>query len=137
MADEARTDTAEHDDEQLGEAGRKALEAERKARREAEQQLAALAGRVEALQRGEVERLAAGRLADARDLWSTGVELDALLGEDGNLDAGKIDETVEGILRDRPHWAKPQRPSGSSDAGKGTTPPPPSAAQVAESIMAE
>lgn len=137
--DETDTIEPERDDDHapLGEAGQKALEAERKARKEAEQQLAALSGRVEALQRGEVERLAGERLAAPADLWTTGVTLDQLLGEDGNLDGAKLTETLDGVLAGRPHWAKPSRPSGSSDAGRGAHSQPLSAAQIADQIMAE
>jgi len=128
-------DTTGPDDEPLGEAGRRALEAERKARREAEQKLAALAGRVEALQRAEAERLAGGKLADPRDMWAAGVELDGLLDNEGALNADKVVEAVDGLLAERPHWAKAPRLTGSADAGRGEPASEPSLAAIADQIV--
>lgn len=129
-------------DAPLGEGGRRALEAERKQheaerklRLEAEQRLEQLSRRVEVLQRGEVERLAAARLAAAEDVWTAGVTLDALLDAGGDIDEGKVSEALDGVLAQRPHWAKPERPMGSSDAGRGQPPAPPSAASLAEEIL--
>jgi hypothetical protein len=130
------------DDEPLEAAGIKALEAERKARKAAEKQLAALGGRVEALQRAEVERIAGQQagdyrpLADPSDLWrADGVELGALLNEVGDIDPDRVRATVGGVLEARPHWAVRQPPaSGSGDGGKGA-PAEPSMDTIAEKLI--
>ena len=58
---------------------------------------------VEALQRREVERLAAlGGLAVAADVWQFGGELENLRGEDGMVDAEAVAGLVTGILKQRP-----------------------------------
>lgn len=63
--------------------------------REAEAERDGLRTRVEAMQRSEVERLAAGRLSKPESLWKAeGVTLADLLGEDGNVDPEKVEEAV-------------------------------------------
>jgi hypothetical protein len=127
----------------LGAGGKRALQAERDARKSAEQQLATLGQRVEALQRLEVERIAGSEadgfrpLASAADLWrADGVEIGALLTEDGDVDASKVRETVGGVLESRPHWgAAPPRPGGSVDAGRGQAAAAPTMAQLADQVM--
>lgn len=79
--------------------------------REAEAQRDTLSGRLEALQRREAERLAAARLADGADLWrGDGVELAALLDDDGNLDPAKVSEHAAATLESHPHWKRPRVP---------------------------
>lgn len=63
--------------------------------REAEQQRDALAQRVEAMQRSEVETLAAEHLNVPSALWKAdGVELASLLTDDGAVDADKVREAA-------------------------------------------
>lgn len=88
--------------------------------REAESQVAALTERLTTLQRREVERLAAFHMADPEDLWRSGVELTEMLDEDGNVDQGKVTETVENILRQHRHWKKPA-PAAAPATDVGTS----------------
>lgn len=89
-----------------------ALQAEnfkqREKRRETEAERDKLAATVAALQRAEVEKLAAttGKrvLANAPDLWLAGVKHEDLLAEDGTVDPAKVRAAVEGVLAERPHW---------------------------------
>ncbi|CAN5904087.1 hypothetical protein BH23ACT2_BH23ACT2_28390 [soil metagenome] len=75
--------------------------------RDAEADRDRLAATVESYQRGEVERLAADRLASPGDLWAAGTNLADLVGEDGQVDADAVHTVAKAILVDRPHWAKP------------------------------
>jgi hypothetical protein len=106
------------DSADLGDAGKRALTAEREARRAAERALADLRadldGRVKALaeerdvavskrdeaigqrdvaHRAEVERIA--RLEKPAALWATGVQVHELLGEDGRVDASLVVKATE------------------------------------------
>ncbi len=80
----------------------------RRALRDAETERDGLRGRLETLQRAEVERLATGDdgLARADDLWLSGVDLAELLDADGNVDPGRVRESVAAVLDDRPHWRR-------------------------------
>lgn len=126
----------------LGDAGRRALEAERKARRNAEQTASTLGQRVEALQRTEIQRIAgAGAdgfrpLADATDLWRADeVELSSLLNDAGDVDADRVRETVGRVIKQRPHWgAAPARALGSADGGRGA-PSAPSMDDIAAKLI--
>lgn len=112
MTDEpetTETEDAHPDDEPLGEPGRRALEAERKARRDAEQ-------RLQGLQRAEAERMAGGTLADPADLWRE-VGLSDLVDDAGELEPERVRQAVDQVASSHPHWR--QRPRGSADAGRG------------------
>lgn len=74
--------------------------------RETEAERDALLQRVEHMQRGEVQRLTADRLADPQDLWRE-TELADLLDEHGNIDTTKVDSRVGALLGEHPHWATP------------------------------
>ena len=74
--------------------------------RETEAERDALLQRVEHMQRGEVQRLTADRLADPEDLWRE-TELADLLDERGNIDTTKVDGRVGALLEEHPHWATP------------------------------
>jgi hypothetical protein len=125
----------------LGDAGKRALEAERKARRAAEQQLATLTGRVEALQRREAERIAGAPaagfrpLAAADDLWRGNVQLDGLLDEHGAVDPTRVQAAVKDVLAERPHWAVQPPRAGSADGGRGSGPSEPNIGSIADSII--
>jgi len=103
---EAEADKTEVEKPEAASAAREAAKW-RKQFREAESQVAALTERLTALQRREVERLASADMADPEDLWRSGVELTELLDEDGNVDQGKVTETVQNVLRQHRHWSKP------------------------------
>ena len=62
--------------------------------REAEAERDTLRGRVEAMQRSEIERLASGRLAKPESLWAAGAQLADLLDEQGSVDPEKVEEAV-------------------------------------------
>ena len=96
----------------------------RGALREVEAERDALRDQVAALQRAEVERLAAERLADPSDLWRhDGVELDALLGEDGGLDAERWPPPWPGWSRRTPHGAS-RGPTSAPGPGAASSPRP-------------
>lgn len=140
---EAPEEAVDEGKDDLGDAGKRALQAERDARRAAEQQLATLGQRVEALQRLEVERIAGSPadgfqpLAAAADLWrADGVEVGGLLNEHGDIDPVKVRETVGAVLDARPHWGvAPPRPGGSADGGRGQAAAAPTMAQLADAVM--
>lgn len=81
-----------------------------------------LSERVKVLQRAEVERRAAGRLATPGDLWLTDAELADMLDDDGVVDGEKVNATVDRILADRPNWQRTTAPA--YDGGARTTAPP-------------
>lgn len=79
----------------------------------AEAERDALKTRLEVLQRGEVERLVADRLADPADVWRDGATLDNLLDEDGNIDPRRVDELTSSLLAAHSHWGiTRQKPTG-------------------------
>ena len=80
----------------------------RRSLRDAEAERDNLRGRLDVLQKAEVERIATGDdgLARADDLWLSGTNLAELLDDDGNVDAGKVRQTVAELLDDRPHWRR-------------------------------
>lgn len=86
--------------------------------RDAEAARDTLSERLSTMQRREVERLAAGHLADAADIWRDGLELDTLLGEDGHLDSAKVVEAAKAVRKAHPHWAPP-RPQRRNPAADG------------------
>jgi hypothetical protein len=77
-------------------------------RNAAREQLDRQAGVIAGLQRGQVETMVAQHLFDPQDIWRVeGVELDALLDDDGAVDPAKVDEAVSNAVKAKPHWAKP------------------------------
>ena len=136
-AEEESTETEETPDVA---ALRKEAANHRKKARAAEQERDALASRVEALQRAEVERIVATKadnympFADPADFWrGDGVELAALVDEDGNLDAAKVREVASGVLVEHPHWRTFS--FGDADAGKGGTPVPSATDQFGDQLQ--
>jgi len=82
-----------------------------------------LAGVVGSMQRAEAERLVTGALtgaglAEGGDLWRGGVELAELLGDDGQLDHGKLTAARDRVASEHPHW---RRPVDSFDGGARQT----------------
>jgi hypothetical protein len=77
--------------------------------RETEQDRDRLAGNLEAMQRAEVERLAADglrALGDGGDLWRAGTELADVLDPDtGAVDPVRVDTARAAVLDQHPHWA--------------------------------
>lgn len=98
--------------------GREAAKYRRRLR-DAEAQRDQLAERVESLQRAEVERLATDDKLRPAALWASGIELDALLGDDGTVDPGKVTEAIEAA---RQQLGIPTPPSGNYVRGEGRVP---------------
>jgi hypothetical protein len=77
--------------------------------RETEQHRDQLAGNLQAMQRAEVERLAADGLrglGDGGDLWRAGTELGDVLDPDtGAVDPERVDTARAAVLEQHPHWA--------------------------------
>lgn len=74
---------------------------------ELEQERDALAGRVEALQRREIERLAGEVLAQPGDLLELGkVSLDDVLDDEGNVDPDAVAKAAAGLVETRPGLSK-------------------------------
>lgn len=104
-------------------AARKEAASYRRKLRDAETEVARLAGIAEGYQRTAVEQLAEQgprALASGADLWAVGTDLASLLDEQGRPDAAKVAEAVGTALTARPHW---RRSYGSADNGaRGTGP---------------
>jgi len=120
---EEPTDAPEGDEnaQEPSTAGREAARYRRQLR-ESQSHAEALGARVEAMQRTDVERLAATDLQTPADLWLTGPDLADLLDEAGDVDPEKVKTTVAAVLEQRPGWARPDGPP-SFDGGARTTPP--------------
>jgi len=89
--------------------------------RETETERDGLRTRVEAMQRAEVERLAAKDLATPTDLWVLGAVLGDLLDDNGNVDQAKVNDATAKILTDRPGWRRITHPN--FDGGVRTAAP--------------
>ena len=82
--------------------------------RAAETKLTVAQARVAEMQKAEIHRLAATKLADPTDLWlAPGVDLGGLLGDDGLVDPERVEEAAEAILESKPHWRSRPRPVGA------------------------
>ena len=91
--------------------------------REAEAERDALAGRLEAAQRREAERLA-GELSQPGDLWLLGnVTLTDLLTDDGEVDPAKVQAATAAVLDARPGLRRPKFPPVLQ--GRNPNPPVP------------
>ena len=73
--------------------------------RETESERDALLARVDAADRGEVERLAGERLRDSEDFWLSGAELADLRDDDGQVDGAKVTAAVAALIAKKPHYA--------------------------------
>lgn len=121
MSDEKSSDTAEVQAEVTDAAPAELTETERPDNNEAAEtaedavkgtsrdarnrvELKATKERLERMQRSEVERIAGTKLASAADVWLDGLTLDALLNDDGDLDADKLEQHLDALLEARPHW---------------------------------
>lgn len=87
--------------------------------REAEAQRDALAARIDALQRAEVERQAA-HLDKPSAIWATGLDLDTLRDDDGNLDAEAVTTAIESATEELGLGRKPS----NYVRGEGNNPHP-------------
>lgn len=87
---------------------------------QAEAERDALRERVDRMQRGEVERLVANRLADPGDVWRDGAQLADLLDDDGHVDPAKVDTLAAGLLDAHKHWATTSAPPRRNPASGGS-----------------
>ena len=84
--------------------------------RETEAERDQLRSTLDELQRGEVERLAAGAgMAVPSDLWSTGTVLANCRDDDGRIDSEVVQGLVDDVLKSRPTW----RAAVNGDLGIG------------------
>jgi hypothetical protein len=74
-----------------------------------------LRAQLDARDRADAERLAGESMAAGGDLWVAGVELSGLRDDAGALSANLVNEAVERVLSERPHWRRPR--SGTFDGG--------------------
>lgn len=81
--------------------------------RAAEGERDAVAARLEVMQRGEAERLAASKLADPQDLWRDGAALADVLDDAGHIDPAKLDAMIGTVLDAHKHWAKQTHPAAA------------------------
>ncbi|MGV0811747.1 hypothetical protein ABQF34_07260 [Mycolicibacterium boenickei] len=89
-------------------------------RNEAREALAVAEARLAALQRAEVERLAAASLSHAEDLFSlSGNDVADYLTEAGDVDPEKVAADIEVILAERPGLQKPVPPPAAVDRSQG------------------
>lgn len=119
----ADPDTGEIADER-GNANREAAKYRRQLR-EVEAQRDQLGERLATMQRSHAEALAREYLADGADMWRDGLELLAVLDDDGNLDPTKVAAAAKAARKAHPHWGspKPQKrnPSWSGSFVSGAT----------------
>ena len=96
----------------------------RKRAKAAEIELVLAQARVSEMNRNEAERQALQWMADATDLWGSGVTLDDILGDDGLIDPDKTQHAVAELLHRKPHLAKrgPVTPPASNITGDGKPP---------------
>lgn len=106
LADNQHTegDDSQHQDQDERGGNAEAAKWRRKTRA-AEAERDALRERVDGHDRAEVESRAREELHDPADLFSV-TSLEELRGDDGVLDAGKLDTVLETIKREKPHWMK-------------------------------
>ncbi len=116
-------DTAEGASEAATEADetRPGAEAARYRRRlrETETERDGLVEQLDGFRRREAERVAAGALSKASDLWLDGRTIGDLLDDDGQVDADKVNAEVASVLDGRPQLATTrQRPKPDDAQGR-------------------
>jgi hypothetical protein len=97
-------DSGEGSDSESDPVGNEAAKYRRRLR-ETEAERDKLIARVEAMQRNEIQRLAADKLADPADVWRDGATVADILDDDGNIDHDKVSGLVGGLVETHPHWA--------------------------------
>lgn len=112
-----------------GDGGRAGRDAARYRRELREEQAANVQVReqLDAFRKAEVERLATQtgdmRMHDARDLWSTGLEIADVLNDQGAVDPAKLAERTDALATERPHWFRYAGPA-VNDGGSRPRPVP-------------
>ena len=124
----ATAEPAPDDAHQSGEGGRPAnAEAARYRTRMRESEAArdTLTATLEAYRRRDVVQAAeAAGMARGGDLFDAGHELDAMLADDGTVDAAKVAAVAAAVLGERPHWAVLPPPRPKVDDAQGRQGPP-------------
>lgn len=118
-AETTEAETTEHDETGGDDAARARREAKnlRDRLRSTEGERDGLAGRLEAMQRAEVARLAGDTLARGEDLVEIGgLTLTDLLGEHGDVDPARVSAAAERLTADRGYLRR-RRFQGSADGG--------------------
>ena len=99
--------------------------------RQTETRLKVAEARVAELQRQEVERILATKLAMPEDMWLSGKwSVADMLNEQGQVDAERVSAAADAVLEGRPHWRATLKPVGapaSSVTGDGDYKPGPAA----------
>jgi hypothetical protein len=87
--------------------------------RQAEAERDQLKERLEQRDRAEVEHLVANRLIDPKDLWAGGITLaDVLDPDSGEISPSLIDECLERVIKEHPHWRfNPAAPASAVSFG--------------------
>lgn len=88
----------------------------RQERNTVQQERDTLRGRIDGVDRREVERIASDRLQDASDIWLT-TDIAALRDEEGALDVDKVSEHLDAVLEQRSHWRKTTGPPPNFSSG--------------------
>lgn len=87
--------------------------------REVETQRDQLNERLSAVQRPQAETLAREYLADGADMWRDGLDLAALLDDEGVLNPAKVAQAAQSARKAHPHWGAPPTPRRHPDSRRG------------------
>ena len=101
--------------------------------REAEAERDGLRQQIERYRRQEIDALVSDRL-DPGDFGLL-VEMTELLDDDGAVDPEKVNEAVDRVLAERPHWKKQAPPVDFGGGARGTRPQRPSFGQALKNAM--
>jgi hypothetical protein len=81
--------------------------------RETESERDGLAERLQVIQRGDAERIAASKMADPADLWRDGAQLADVLDDAGQVDTDLLDGLIGTVLGSHPHWRRQVHPAAA------------------------
>lgn len=105
----------------------------------AEEGLQQASARLLAMQRAEVERLAASELIDPADLWTAHADVDGFLTDDGTIDPQRVTEAAQAITTVKPHLAAEKKigPPPTNRPVEGLRPGASPATQVSQPTWAD
>lgn len=92
--------------------------------REAEAQRDALAQRIEAMQRMDIERVAAELLAQGSDIFMAGADVSEFLNDEGGIDYDRVRASSRELAKDRPGLSKNAPAFDPTQGIGGHTPKP-------------
>jgi hypothetical protein len=104
--------------------------------RDAQEARAALQGRVDAHDRGAVERLAGEHLNESSDIWLVH-DIADFRADDGSLDEKKVAEAIAAIGESRPHWISPRADWGGGYRGPSVSASSPSFGQALKAAVGD